>query len=253
MNQKSKMLILVLIIVAFIMAGLIFMNSRFNRAIEQGQTAVEQNREAIFSQPGFSDPKEEWKSEAKDDSGKVQMISEAEFKLIENPTECTALHWDMQGEEMASFAESHMDDWYAGDWEMYESSVYNVGEGENTETYYSLRKSFLLFDKITGTDIPWEVEVNYDAVSGRLHSMGYSLPNKENMRMAFVDIMEQFGEDKMTGGEMFDKVFKGLKTLEGDKYIFYEQDGYKLYMAEQDYFTGMKKNKKYWMSISPSI
>ena len=118
MNQKSKMLILVLIIVAFIMAGLIFMNSRFNRAIEQGQTAVEQNREAIFSQPGFSDPKEEWKSEAKDDSGKVQMISEAEFKLIENPTECTALHWDMQGEEMASFAESHMDDWYAVDWEM---------------------------------------------------------------------------------------------------------------------------------------
>lgn len=138
MNRKK--LILILIIAVFIMAGLIFLNSKFNRAIGQGQTAAEQNREDIFSQPGFSDPKEEWKSKAKDDSEKVQMISEAEFKLIENPTECTALHWDMKGEEMASFAESHIDYWYAGDWEVYDSSLYNVGEGENRETYYSLRK-----------------------------------------------------------------------------------------------------------------
>lgn len=253
MNQKSKMLTLVLIIAAFVLAGLIFLSSKFNRAIEQGQTAVEQNREDIFSQSGFSDPQEKWKSEAENDSGKVRMISEAEFKLIENPTECTALHWDIDGEDMVSFVKSHIDDWYAGDWELNEWSVYNVGEDGNTKTYFSLRKSFMLFDETTGTDLPWEVEVNYDAVSGRLHGIGYSLPNKEDMRLAFIDIMEQFGEDKMTSGEMFDKVFKGLESLEGDKYISYEQDGYDLYMAEQDYFTGMKKNKKYWMAISPPI
>lgn len=32
-----------------------------------------------------------------------------------------------------------------------------------------------------------------------------------------------------------------------------EQDGNEVYMTEQDYFTGMKKNKKYWASMTPSI
>lgn len=32
-----------------------------------------------------------------------------------------------------------------------------------------------------------------------------------------------------------------------------EQDGNEVYMTEQDYFTCMKKNKKYWASMTPSI
>lgn len=32
-----------------------------------------------------------------------------------------------------------------------------------------------------------------------------------------------------------------------------EQDGYEVYIVEQEYYTGVQKNEKYWMTISPSI
>ena len=50
---------------------------------------------------------------------------------------------------------------------------------------------------------------------------------------------------------MYDEVIQSLDALEWDRYIFYEQDGYRIYMTSKDYSSNMKKYKQYWVSISP--
>ena len=247
MNQKSKLFILVLAVAALILACF-FITTRLNQAVDQGQELLDKNREDVYAQPGFSNPQEQWGSEDEERSGKVRMISEAEFDRIEEPAECTALHWDVNGEEMAAFIETHINDWYAGEWDPMEASIYNVGEDGSDETYYNRIRSLKLYD--SGASVLWEMTVNYDAVSGRVHSIACSLPDTEAMRQAFVDIMREMDEEA-AGSEMFDKVFKGLSSLEWDNYIAYDQDGYHIYLMREEYTSGMKKQKRYWLSVSP--
>ena len=97
----------------------------------------------------------------------------------------------------------------------------------------------------------WKVDVGYDAVSGRLHNIEISLPEAEGMRQAFISVMAELGEETADSGKMYDEVIQSLDALEWDRYIFYEQDGYRIYMTSKDYSSNMKKYKQYWVSISP--
>ena len=251
MNKKGRRQLLIFGIIVFLCIGIVFMQKRFGRALLKSMDAVEEKQEEIYSQPGFSNPAEEWNEEA-DGPGKVEMISEAEFKKIENPSECTALHFDMSGEDMSDFVAAHVNDWYRGEWTEDEYALFTVGKEGNTETFYDNNKSFYLNNsEMSEGNRLWKVDVGYDAVSGRLHNIVISLPEAEGMRQAFISVMAELGEETADSGKMYDEVIQSLDALEWDRYIFYEQDGYRIYMTSKDYSSNMKKYKQYWVSISP--
>ena len=51
---------------------------------------------------------------------------------------------------------------------------------------------------------------------------------------------------------VFEEIYKNLKELGDNRNISYENNGFQIYMLEQDYTHDMKKDKKYYISIRPS-
>ncbi len=130
----------------------------------------EDKEEVIYSRPGFSNPMENVNNDSN-----WKTLYQNEFDALENPTECTGAHWDMQGEEMEDFVKEHLEKWGGDDWMEMESSLYNVGIDGNEETYYNLQYQWYKQKEEQDKDF-MEVSVDKDAVSGRLHGVMMFIP-----------------------------------------------------------------------------
>ena len=241
--KKSYVILLIIIAAA---AGIFF----FQRGIvDRGEQIVSEKKAAedkIFEDPKFSNPMENVH-----EGSNWKMLYQNEFDALENPTECTGAHWDMQGEEMELFVKDHLEKWGGGDWNEMKESLYNVGIDGNEETYYSLRYEWYKQKEDQDKDFV-EVSVDRDAVSGRLHGVMMFIPFKEDAKMVFTDVMEKLGMETDESGRIFEEIYKKLKQLGDNRIITYEDKGFRIYMLEQDYVHGMKKDKKYYISIQPS-
>lgn len=203
-------------------------------------------KDEVFSDPKFSNPMENI-----DKGSKWKMLNQNEFDALENPTECTKAHWDMQGEEMELFVKDHLEKWGANDWREHGTTLYNVGIDGNEETYYSSRHIWYGQRVNEDKDIV-DITVDKDSVSGRLHGITMFIPFKEDAKMVFIDIMEKLGMKADESGQIFEEIYKNLKKLGNNRNITYEDKGVKIYIKEDDYTHEMKKDKKYCISIQPS-
>ena len=99
--KKSYVILLIIIAAA---AGIFF----FQRGImDRGEQIVSEKKTAedkIFEDPKFSNPMENVH-----EGSNWKMLYQNEFDTLENPTECTGAHWDMQGEEMELFVKDHLE------------------------------------------------------------------------------------------------------------------------------------------------
>lgn len=206
----------------------------------------EDKEEVIYSRPGFSNPMENVNNDSN-----WKTLYQNEFDALENPTECTGAHWDMQGEEMEDFVKEHLEKWGGDDWMEMESSLYNVGIDGNEETYYNLQYQWYKQKEEQDKDF-MEVSVDKDAVSGRLHGVMMFIPFKEDAKAVFQDLMEKLGMETSESDRVFEEIYKNLKELGDNRNISYENNGFQIYMLEQDYTRDMKKDKKYYISIRPS-
>ena len=206
----------------------------------------EDKEEVIYSRPGFSNPMENVNNDSN-----WKTLYQNEFDALENPTECTGAHWDMQGEEMEDFVKEHLEKWGGDDWMEMESSLYNVGIDGNEETYYNLQYQWYKQKEEQDKDF-MEVSVDKDAVSGRLHGVMMFIPFKEDAKAVFQDLMEKLGMETSESDRVFEEIYKNLKELGDNRNISYENNGFQIYMLEQDYTHDMKKDKKYYISIRPS-
>ena len=244
MKQKKELLIFILIWVCIFGAWIFYLKRQLNDNVKHVVDQIESERAEVYNEPGFYNL---FSVEENDqDVAGVTNIIETEFEKLEGISECKNGHLDIYREDAETFFESKLEGWQPGGWDDVSYSYYSIDYKDGTSDYHHVSTYFSM------EDMTMEVNLNADAASDRLHSIGMFLPYKENMKQAFSETVELLGMSEAEGKRIFDKMYETLDELGDNQRISYIQDGFNFYLLESDYddFDKMKKDKWYYMSIS---
>lgn len=187
---------------------------------------------------------EEWNIEDWVDPG----TKEIEFTVDEVMAmgeECTAYsHMDVVWTDVVLAMEGMMDGVDSSQPIEYSESTYNwaYDYGKEVDTYFT---SSRVYDLESDTGY---YEIGWDTYSGRVHYVNFDVNGRDTAEYYYIQTMYTLSYENE---HMIEEFQKGLSVAEDEGYVFYDTEGYEIYISYYDGNDGYEPS--YYISITKLI